>query len=514
MSYKLFEVMDIYNIIRRWHAGYKIRQISKTLQIDRKTVRTYIQLADKAGLVKEQPLPEKAALFERLMPLIPTNARPQPARNALEPYKDEIIALINKSSDPLKPKTAYEVICARHPLGASYSSFKRFVRHYRIAGSKSRSTCRFETAAGEQLQIDYGYMGLLYDPMTKKAHRVHAFIATLSCSRHKYVEFVTRQDQRSFVAAHIRMFEFFGGVPKCVVIDNLKDGVLKPDLYDPTLNRAYQELADHYGFFIDPARVRHPKDKGQVERSVPVVREQFRKFKALHPQLELATANKLAHDWSVLDYGMKPHGTTGLKPFEIYQEIEKPALLPLPTLPFELPRWKEATVHVDQFIQFEKKFYGVPEEYIGKTVWVRGTDNVVHIFYKYQLIKQYPRARQTRMFDPQDFPPNVQVMLGEQAVQNLITRAEIIGPNFKQLIVEVLSPHAKLNYRRALGLLHFHGKFPLPLLEAAAAIAVAHKIYYPPQFKRVLEKLQAPEDPIPISGETLELLRSAEYFVH
>jgi hypothetical protein len=96
----------------------------------------------------------------------------------------------------------------------------------------------------------------------------------------------------------------------------------------------------------------------------------------------------------------------------------------------------------------------------------------------------------------------------------LITRAETIGPNFKQLIVEVLSPHAKLNYRRALGLLHFQGKFPQPRLEAAAAMAVAHKIYFPPQFKRLLEKRQAPENPIPISGETLELLRSAEYFVH
>lgn len=480
MSYKLFEGMDIYNIIPRWYAGYKIRQISKTLQIDRKTVRTYIQLAEKAGLVKDQPLPEKAVLFERLVPLIPANERPQPARNAFEPYKDEIIVLINPKNDPLKPKTAYEVLCARHPIGASYSSFKRFIRHYRIAGSKSRSTCRFETAAGDEVQIDYGYMGLLYDPHTKKEYRVYAFIATLSCSRHKYVEFVARQDQRSFVASHIRMFEFFGGVPKCVVIDNLKDGILKPDWYDPKLNRAYQELADHYGFFIDPTRVRHPKDKGQVERSVPVVREQFRKFKALHPQLELATANKL-----VLDYGMKPHGTTNLKPFEVYQEIEKPVLLPLPTLPFEIARWKEAKVHVDQFIQFEKKFYAVPEEYIDQTVWVRGTEKVVQIFYKYKLIKQYPRTHQTRMFDPKDFPPNVQVMLGEKAMQNLITRAETIGPNFKQLIVEVLSPHAKLNYRRALGLLHFQGKFPQPLLEAAAAMAMTHKIYFPPQFKRV-----------------------------
>lgn len=514
MAYKHFETMDIYNVIIRWHAGYKIRQISRGLNLDRNTVRRYLKLAERAGISKDQPLPEKAELLKRLASLIPTNERPQPVRNAFERYRNEIIPLITATHDPLKPKTAYEVICARHPLEASYSTFKRFIRDHQPALFKPRTTCRIETVAGEEAQIDYARMGKLYDPLLKKERLVYAFIATLSFSRLKYVEFVFTQDQKSFMASHQRMFAFFAGVPKRIVIDNLKDGVLKPDLYEPKLNRVYQELADHYGFFIDPARVRHPQDKGKVERSVQVVREMFRKLKALDAQLNLATANHAAREWALHDNGMKVHGTTGLKPFAVYHELEQPALLPLPPLPFELATWKQAKVHADQFIQFEKKFYSVPVEYVGKSVWVRGSEKLVAIFYQHQLVRQYPKSRLTRLFEATDFPTNVQVMLGEQAIQNLISRAQAIGPHFKHLILAVLTPHAKLNYRRALALLNFHSKYSAAVVEAAALVALRHRLFIPQQFKQLLEKQPVPEAPIPISRETQELLRDADYFIH
>lgn len=514
MAYKLFEAMDIYHVIARWHAGYKIRQISRTLGIDRKTVRRYIRLAEQAGFSLTQPLPERTELLSRLAVLIPTNERPHPVKSAFAPHQEEILALLAQTTDPLKPKTVYEVLCARYQLTASYSTFKRALRDLQPHLTKPRTTCRFETAAGDEVQVDYAKMGLLDDPLSQRQRVVHAFIATLSFSRLKYVEFVYRLDQQSFVASHVRMFEFFGGVPKRVLIDNLKTGVRQPDLYDPKLNRVYQELADHYGFFIDPARVRHPQDKGKVERSVPVVRELFRKLKAVHPHLDFATANQEARDWARHSNGMKVHGTTGLKPLEVFHELEQRALLSLPTLAFEMATWKEAKVHVDQFIQFEKKFYSVPSDYVGKTVWVRGTEKMVAIFYQHQLVRQYPKSRQTRLFEPLDFPPNVQVMLGEYAIQNLLARAAQVGPNFKQLITAVLAPHAKLNYRRALGLLSCYPKYPAALLEAAAPLALANKIVAPQLFKRLLEKRSAPDEAMPISHQTQELLRPIEYFIH
>ena len=518
MAYNFLETMDLYNIINRWYAGYTISQISRTLKLDRKTIRGYIKLAEKVGLSRNQPLPEKTELLKLLQAFLPTNQRFSPRQSLLTPHKDEIIGLITDKTYPLKPKTAYEVICERYTLDVSYGTFKRFIRAHAGSLAQLNSTCRFETEPGDEVQIDYCKLGLLHDPCRQKRRTVYAFIATLSHSRLKFVDIVYRQDQRSFVGSHLRMFDFFGGVPKRLVIDNLKSGVITPNLYDPKLNLAYQEMAEHYGCFIDPARVRKPKDKGKVERTVPLVREMFHKFNALEPNLDMARANTLARKWCLEINGLREHGTTHLKPYEVFQNLERDKLLPLPTTHFEVATWKEAKVHSDQFVQFEKKFLSVPLQYVGQTVWVRGTEKLIEIYNnQYVRLKQYPRNHQTRLFDRNDFPENVRVMLDDRSVQDLLVRAEAVGPRFKQLVLAILTPHAKLNYRRALALLNFARQYPVELLEAAAEVAIPYQLHTPEPFQRVLEKLKAAESrhvEIPISQETQELLREADYFIH
>lgn len=514
MAFQRYDFMDLYALITRWHNGYSIRQISRTLKLDRKTVQRYLRLAEAAGLSRALPLPEKAELVRRLAALLPALDKPQPAQSAFAPHREELLALLTNPREPLLAKTAFEVLCARYELRASYSSFKRFLRTCNIDRAQPQTTCRFEVAPGEEVQVDYAKMGLWHDPALKKNRVLYAFIATLSFSRLKYVEFTPRMDQSSFVAAHVRMLEFFGGAPRRVVIDNLKAGVSKPDLYEPKLNRAYQELAEHYGFFVDAARVRHPKDKGKVERSVPLVRELFRKLKALHPQLELATANHLAREWTRLDNGMKPHGTTGRKPAEAYHGLEKPALKALPVSPFVLAKWKAAKVHVDQFIQFEKKFYALPTAYVGKTVWIRATERMVEVYDDYQRIKQYPKSTQTRLYDPHDFPESFKLMLEAPVVQTLLARAQAIGPNFTQFLERVLEPHAMLNYRRGLALLALGQKYHAAELEAVAPTALRYQIFTPKLFQRLLEKQPPADDHIPISNHTQELLRRPDYFIH
>lgn len=514
MAFHRYDFMDLHALITRWHKGYGIRQLSRTLTLDRKTVQRYVRLAEAAGFSRTAPLPEKAELLRRLSAWLPTLDKPQPAQSVFTPHREELLALLTNPRDPLLPKTAFEVICARHELRASYSSFKRFLRTCEVERAQPQTTCRFEVAPGEEVQVDYAKMGLWYDPAAKKNRVLYAFIATLAFSRLKYVEFTPCMDQSSFVAAHVRMLEFFGGVPRRIVIDNLKAGVSKPDLYEPKLNRAYQELSEHYGFFVDAARVRHPQDKGKVERSVPLVRELFRKLKALHPQVELATANHFAREWAQLDNGMKRHGTTGRKPAEVYHGIEKPALQALPASPFVLAKWKAAKVHVDQFIQFEKKFYALPTAYVGKTVWIRATERMVEVYDGYQRIKQYPKSTQTRLYDPHDFPENFKLMLEAPTVKNLLARAQAIGPNFTQLLEHVLAPHAMLNYRRGLALLALAQKYHAVELEAVAPTALEHRLFAPKLFQRLLERQPSSDDPIPISNHTQELLRSPDYFIH
>jgi transposase len=520
MGYKEITVMDIYEIIRRWHDQQKIAHIANALGYDRKTVRQYIKLAQQQGLSQQQPLPSKDRLIHLLNQSIVPPKRPQQAQQLLERFLPEITDLVNAKSNPVKSKIAFEVICEKYDLSGkvSYSSFKNFVRHHQIVISADKATCRLEVEPGSEAQLDYGKVGLLFDPLTGNNKTVHAFITTLSFSRHKFVEFTFQQNQQSFVASHVNMFEFFGGVPHRLSLDNLKNGVIKPHLYDPQLNRTYQELAEHYGCFIDPCRVSHPQDKGKVERDVQTVRQQFRKLLALYPSLTLAQANQLIQQWAINDYGQRDHGTTHWKPYPTFNEQERPRLKRLPVQPFDLSQWKQAKVHPDHYIQFNNKAYSVPHRFVGKTVWVRGTHNIVQIYHQQQLIKQHPIPKGFRQTDINDFPPNFQAVLDKGLPRLLQQKASDIGPQFGTLIRTLLEQHAFLNMRRAQGLVNLAEKYPLPLVEQAAELALNQQLStHPKLFQRLIETLQKnnqQQSPIQLSQQSLEFVRDMDYFIH
>lgn len=159
MAYSPKGTMNIYEIIIRWHAGYSLSNISQALAIDRKTVRRYIREAEACGFSKDEPLPEREVLFGKLSSLVHDIERETPARNQFEPFEEEIKDLITRGTDPLKPKTVYEVICHRYGVEASYSTFKRFIRKVAPELSGSTTTCRFETDPGHEIQLDYSKVG-------------------------------------------------------------------------------------------------------------------------------------------------------------------------------------------------------------------------------------------------------------------------------------------------------------------------------------------------------------------
>ena len=518
MAYKRIILMDIYEIIRRWHDRQSTTHIAIALNNDRKTVRKYIAIAKIRGLSLKQPLPAKDIVIDLLHQAIPKNNRPATAQEILEPFLSEITDLVNDKYNSLKPKIAFEVICEKHGITGkvSYSSFKNFVRNHQIVIYPEKSTCRIEVAPGNQVQIDYGKAGYLFDPKNNK-RTVYAFIATLSYSRHKYVEFVFKQDQQSFVASNVNMFEFFGGVPEYITLDNLKTGVIKPDLYDPKLNHIYQEMAEHYNCFLDTCRVRRPKDKGKVERDVQTVRQAFGKLIALHPTMDIHQANRLIKQWSKNEYGQKEHGTTHLKPYPTFIETEQPALKHLPQEHFEIAQWKQAKVHPDQYIQFNKKGYTVPQQYVGKTVSVRGTHKIVQIYYQHQLIKQHTVAKGLRQTDLKDFPQNVQAALDKGLPLCLQNKAGAVGDNFEKLIRSVLKPHAFLNLRKAQGLVSLTDKYDSKLIEQTAAIFLnQHLTINYRLFKKMIEKIKSnkQQSAIQLSQQSLQFVREMDYFIH
>lgn len=521
MSYKRITTMDIYEIIRRWHDNQSITHIANTLDYDRKTVRKYIYHAKANGIKRDQPLPEKEQVISLMQESIQPNKRQAHAQQVFEPYLQEITDLVTHKDNSLKLKQTYEVVCQRHDLfsRASYPTFTRFVKAHLSTIFPQKSTCRIEVEPGSEVQIDYGKMGLLYDPLLGKKKTVYAFIATLSHSRHKYVEFVYKQDQSSFVSSNVRMLEYFGGVPHRIVLDNLKSGVIKPDLYDPHFNRSYREMSEYYDCFLDPCRVADPKGKAKVERDVKTVRNEFRKTLALNAHLDIHLANQEIKKWAIEEYGQKQHGTTGQRPYHVFIDKEQKALKPLPDEPFCIPRWKEVTVHADHYVQFDKKAYSVPHAYIGKKLWLRNVNKIVQIFYQEQLIKQHVVTENFRHTDWNDFPPNVRAALDEGLPAFLQQRASIVGPLFEKLIRQTLKPHAFINLRRAQGLIALIDKWDHALIEQAAAYALQQNIRVTPKiFKQLLQRFVDQDEhsqlTLPMSEHTREFVRDMEYFMH
>lgn len=513
MGYNPQGIMNIYEIIRRWHAGQTISSIADTLNLDRKTVRRYIHSAQQLGIDRQAGLPEEADLLALLESLRPSDERQKPAAEQFEPYREEIQALTEDPQDPLTLKSVWQVITHRHPeITASYSSLKRVARRW--APPTPGASWRHETPPGLQTQVDYGKMGLLYDLATNRKRVVYAFIGTLSWSRYKYVEFVWGQDQQCFVGSHIKMGAFWGGMSQVLLIDCLKSGVIKPHLYDPELNPLYRQMAEHYGCFVDPARPGRPKDKGKVERAVQPVRDLFRRLKAMDPTLTLAQANKKALHWCRYENGMSTHGTTGEKPWECFQASERGKLLPLPAQEFQLARWKQVKVHVDQFVQFEKAYYSVGRQYVGRRLWLRATSGHIELYTSsFALVKCFQRGPGRRFSDPEDFPENIQAMMNNYSVKNLIDKAAGIGPNTARYVEALLQPHAMRNLRKAMGVMDLAGKHPAGVVETASRQAIAEGAFTRKAFIRILEARQG-ELPIPISPRTRQLTRPGDYFIH
>lgn len=516
MAYTRITIMDISEILRRYQDGQKIARIAEALNLDRKTVRKYL---GKEEAVSSEQNDHVVQLSPHALPETP--GRPATKQKLLEPYLTEITELITAPANPLKAKSAYEVLCVRHDLSGSvsYSSFKRFVRTNRIIVFPGTTTCRLEVEPGSQVQIDYCNVGLLFDPLTQKRRTVYAFIGSLSFSRHKYVELTFRQNQQSFVNSHVKMFSAFGGVPKIITIDNLKAGVITPDLYDPKLNRAYHEMAEHYHCFIDPCRVASPQDKGKVERDVQTIREQFRKLLALNPSITIDEANTAIATWLRTDYGKRKHGTTHQEPFTLFTQIEQPQLLPLPLEPYEAALWKEATVHPDHYIQVNKKAYSIPHPYVGKKVWVKVTHTLVQVYYNDQLIKQHLIGKGFRQTDFNDFPDNVRYALDTGMASYLCEKAALIGKNFETLIRTILSIHAFINLRRAQGIVALVHQYPTEIIEQASEAAVKLcPALSPKLFKSLLEKLHHRSDDtnnqLSLSDETQSFIRDKDYFTN
>ena len=515
MGYRRVKEELLYQILVHSRAGESGREIASALGLDKKTIAFYVHSIEKLSLPSDLDFVATLAL---LSTILPANRKPQPAYDCLAPFAKEIKDLIDGNKDEhrqgMKAKTAWEVILRRHELSGktSYETFKRFVRESPLLKRAPEAVARIEVNPGEEAQIDYGKVGTREFCAQRKT--VYAFSGILSASRLPYIQFCTSQDHVAFAASVASMFSFWGGATKRINLDNLLSGVLKADIYDPTINRTFAELCDCYGTMADPARVRAPKDKGKIERIIPVARERYRLLCSLYPDASLDELNAHALVWCREEYGRNIHGTTGIAPLEAFERFEKPALRPLPAVPFVPASWTTATVHPDQFIQVHGKYYGLPAAYIGRHVEVRSTQTLVSIYHEHHIVRQFPVSSQRRNYLAEDFPAWAQPFTPGSFGAFLSAKADTLAPYAGRYIRAMLSEQGNLGVRRAQGclaILERHAQHPG--FERILRQAETQRVFIPRRLRALFEASAALNLlPFPVSDLGKAMARNATYY--
>jgi transposase len=465
MARRTFDVIDIVEILVHWQAGRPISVIAESLGTDRKTVRKYIGPAEEAGIIPGLSSPlsreEWAELVRGWFPELTDPRARSRTFERIEVHR----ALIEEMLKTNTVTTVHQRLRDEHGMNVGISSFRRYVwLEFPDETNEAKVTVlRPALDPGEEAQIDYGYLGRMLDPATGRWRRVWAFVMVLAFSRHMFVRPTFTMDQRAWVAAHREAFEYFGGVPARLVVDNLKTGVLKADIYDPKANRAYGELASHYKTLIDPARAAKPKDKPRVERPMPYIRDSFYRGR---DWIDLEHLQRGALDWCSTVAGTRAHRSLeGASPLDVFAAAEAPALRALPHLAFELATWSRPKVATDCHVKVGKALYSAPWRLLGRRVDARLGECTVEIFDEGTLVKTHVRIERGRATDWEDYPPH-KVAFFMRTPTWCRRRSAELGPSTAQLVGSLLEGGALHHLRSAqgvIGLAERHGTERLEL---------------------------------------------------
>ncbi len=473
MARRSFDVVDICEILSHWHAGRSKNELAGSLGLSRNTVRKYVAAAEAAGMMPGGPAVSQerwAELAREWFPEVADARLRQVTWPAIGVHRDYIAQQLAAG---VTMATIHQRLRDERGLAASVASFRRYVAANLPEEARRGQVTVLRLApaeAGQEAQVDYGQLGRWTDPRSGRRHVVNAFAMVLCCSRHLFVRPVIVMDQRAWTECHVAAFSFFGGVPARLVPDNLKTGVDRPGLYDPKINRSYAELASHYGCLVDPARSRKPRDKAQVERPMPYIRDSFWRGREW-ASLEQMQAEAVR--WSAGVAGQRAcRPLDGAAPAAVFAAVEKEALAPLPARPFVLADWSRCKVGPDIHVKVGKTLYSVPWKLIGVTLDARSTASMVQLFDRGELVKTHVRKPAGKQTDLGDYPPE-KIAFHMRTPAWCRRKAAETGPACAELIAALLDGNALYRLRAAQGVLHLADKHQPGRLEAACATAIA-----------------------------------------
>lgn len=446
--------------------GLSQRQIARACSVSKTSVAQYLAQAHKVGLCWSQieSLNERD-LTRRLFPVQgKTHGRPRPDCAAVH-------------QELRRPHVTLQLLWleykAQHPDGYQYTQFCDYYRRWKKTVDLSlRQTYR----AGERMFVDYaGDTVEIVDPTSGETSAAQIFVAVLAASNYTYAEATLKQDLPSWIHAHIRAFEFFGGTPQVVTPDNTRTAVQRVCRYEPELNPTYADLAAHYQVAVLPARPRKPRDKAKVEAAVLVVERWIlaalrkRTFFSLQ-ELNQAIRELLEH------LNQRRFKKLPTHRHQLFETLDRPALRPLPPTRYQFTRWKKARVNIDYHVELDRHYYSVPYSLVREAVEIAYSQHSVSIFYEGQRVATHRRSfQQGRHTTLATHRPRCHRRYLEWTPSRLIRWGHKIGPQTARVVEQILSSRRfpEQGYRSCLGLLRLAKTFGDDRLEAACHRALS-----------------------------------------
>jgi transposase len=402
-----------------------------------------------------------------------------------------------------------------HPDGYGYSRFCELFREFEV---KLSPVMRQEHRAGDRVFVDYSGKKLpITDPATGEVREAEIFVAVLGASSYTYAEASWTQTLPDWIGAHVRMFSFFGGVPRLVVPDNLKSGVNKASFYDPEVNFSYGRMAGHYGVGVLPARPRRPKDKAKVEAGVRFAQTYILGRLRHQTFFSLAEANQAIAGMvaRINDHIMR---RLGLSRRQLFEAVERSALAVLPQSDYEYAEWGLARVSLDYHVEISGFFYSVPHHLLRAQVDTRATARMVEIFFQGNRIavhqRRYGGARHGTQLEHM---PSAHRRYAEWTPERFRAWGAAIGPQTEGLMAAILARrrHPEQGFRTCLGVLRLFRDLDKARAEAVAARAVAYGAFgYQSIASIITKKLDRAAEPAGAAPAVLahENLRGSKYF--
>ena len=475
---KIKEVLKL-----KWKHGCSNEQVAKSCNISRSTIRDYVRRAEAAGLSWPlDPELDDATLENLLFPVKPITASSQ----------RQMPMMAYLFGESKKKGVTLQLLWYEYkqgdPAGYQYS---QFCHRYRQWVKKLDVTLRQHHRAGEKLFVDYaGQSFPIIDPSTGEILKAYLFVATLGASNYTFAEASLTQDLPSWITAHVHAFEFFKGVAEILVPDNTKTGITNPCRYEPDINPTYQDLADHYGTTVIPARPGHPRDKAKVESAVLVAERWILAALRNHTFFSLAELNKAIRE-KLSELNNRRFQKLNTTRKILYETIDKPALNPLPAHPYEYADWKRARVNIDYHVEVDRHYYSVPYQLAREQVDVRLTSKTMEALFKNRRVASHKRSYVPGGFTTltEHMPKSHQRYL-EWTPSRIITWAGKSGPNTQKLVTRILEnrPHPEQGFRSALGIVRLSKHYTPERVEKASVRALAMGACSYKSVKSILKK--------------------------